>query len=171
MIKKKHLALAFIMAVGVLFLFKKDGTINYTILPKAMTPAPKAPTHRPQRVVIDRNLKVVINRVPANATYLNSPAVDWEEKLESKLKEQAGDSLKDISIVKERSLIWMRDQNPLHVEAVRISMTNQQDVKASFRALVDSQTGKVLESYDQTIFDPADVRAEYRLNLDQRNAN
>ena len=110
-------------------------------------------------------------RVPAGVSYVNTPAIDWEEKLESKLKEQAGDSLKEITIVKERSLIWMRDKNPLHVEAVRISMTNQQDVQASFRALVDSQTGKVLESYDQTIFDPADVRAEYRINLDQRNAN
>lgn len=170
MIKKKHLALAFILAVGVLFLFKKDGTVNYAILPKVMTPAPIIPAVVTQRVVVDQNLKP-ISRVPASVSYLNSPAVDWEEKLESKLKEQAGDSLKDITIVKERSLIWMRDQNPLHVEAVRISMTNQQDVKASFRALVDSQTGKVLESYDQTIFDPADVRAEYRLNLDQRNAN
>jgi hypothetical protein len=169
MIKKKHLALALLMAVGVLFLFKKDGTVNYAILPKVMTPKKlvSIPTHR---VVVDQNLKP-INRVPASVTYLNSPAIDWEEKLESKLKEQAGDSLKDITIVKERSLIWMRDQNPLHVEAVRISMTNQQDEKASFRALVDSQTGKVLESYDQTIFDPADVRAGIRLNLDQRNAN
>jgi hypothetical protein len=170
MIKKKHLAVAFILGFGFLFLFKKDGTVDYALVPVLKPATQKSISATNQRLIIDQDQKPMA-RVPASVNYLNSPAVDWEEKLESKLKEQAGDSLKEITIVKERSLIWMRDQNPLHVEAVRISMTNQQDVQASFRALVDSQTGKVLESYDQTIFDPADVRAEYRINLDQRNAN
>lgn len=172
MIKKKHLGVAFIVAFGVLFLFKKDGTVDYALVP-VLAPTPVATPlvlAATKRQVIDQNKKP-LNRVPSSTNYLNTPSDDWEEKLESKLKEQAGDSLKEITITKERSLIWMRDQNPLHVESVKISMTNQQEVKATFRALVDSQTGKVLESFDQTVFDPADVRAEYRLNLDQRNAN
>lgn len=170
MIKKRHLAVATILGISVLFLFKKDGTLDVTFSNPSPTHTVTVVVPASQRQIIDQHKKP-ISRTPASASYLNTPAKDWEEKLESKLKEQAGNSLKEIKITKERSLIWMRDANPLHVEAVRISMTNQQDVEASFRALVDSQTGKVLESYDQTIFDPADVRAEYRLNLDQRNAN
>lgn len=170
MIKKKHLGVAFILAVGFMFLFKKDGTVNYAIIP-TLGPVADTPLVLPtKREVIDQNKKT-IDRVPASVSFINSPSENWQEKLEDGLKEQAGDSLKEIKITKERSLIWMRDENPLHVEAVTIAMVNKEDVKASFRALVDSQTGKVLESYDQTVFDPADVRAEFRLNLDQRNAN
>lgn len=170
MIKKKHFGVAVILAAGFLFLFKKDGTVNYADIP-SVGPTPETPlVLPPKREVIDQN-RNPMERTPASVSYINTPSDSWEEKLESGLKEQAGDSLKEIKITKERSLIWMRDSNPLHVEAVTISMTNKEEVKASFRALVDSQTGKVLESYDQTIFDPADVRAEFRLNLDQRNAN
>lgn len=170
MIKKRHLGVAIILGIGVLSLFKKDGTLDVTFSPTQSAKDALVLTPAPERQIIDQHKKTIA-RLPASVSYLNNPSKDWEEKLESKLKEQAGDSLKEIKITKERSLIWMRDANPLHVEAVRISMTNQQDVEASFRALVDSQTGKVLESYDQTIFDPADVRAEFRLNLDQKNAN
>jgi hypothetical protein len=169
MIKKRHLAFATIIGFSALFLFKKDGTLDVSFASKVPVKQAVSTVQVLERQIIDQHKKV-INRLPASASYRNSPAHDWEEKLESKLKEQAGSSLKEIKITKERSLIWMRDANPLHVEAVRISMTNQQDVEASFSALVDSQTGKVLESYNQTIFDPADVRAEFRLNLDQRNA-
>lgn len=170
MIKKRHLAVAFILAAGSLFLFKKDRTLDYALTPIS-TPAPQAPlASQVKREVIDQNKKSLA-RVPSSVSYINSPSDEWEEKLESALQEQAGESLKKITITKERSLIWMRDTNPLHVEAVHISMVNKEDVQASFRALVDSQTGKVLESFDQTIFDPADVKAEFRLNLDQRNAN
>jgi hypothetical protein len=123
----------------------------------------------------DRSLmdqaKAPINRLPASVKFINQPSHEWEKKLTHSLKAQGGNSLKELVIKKERSLVWMRDENALLVESVVVSMTNNQDVSSSFRALVDSQTGKVLETWDRTIFDPMDKSAEFRFKLDPRYSN
>lgn len=122
------------------------------------------------REIINQN-KVKIDRLPASVSFINQPSADWEKKLTQSLKAQAGSSLKELEIKKERSLVWTRDENALLVESVVVSMTNTQDVSSSFRALVDSQTGKVLETWDRTIFDPMDKSAEFRFKLDPRYSN
>jgi hypothetical protein len=128
-------------------------------------------TENPNRAVIDQNRKPT-ERTPASASYINKPSPEWEKRLETSLKAQGGNSLKEIKIQKENSLVWMRDENPLLVESVVITLINQKDMESSFRALVDSQTGKVLESWDQTIFDPTKVRDEtFRIKLDPRYTN
>ena len=119
---------------------------------------------------IDKNRKPM-DRIPASTSYVNTPSASWEKQLKTSLAAQGGSSLKDIKIKKEKSLVWMRDENPLHVESVIVTLTNKQDVEASFRALVDSQTGKVLESWDQSVFDPANVRGSFRIKLDPRYSN
>ncbi len=128
-------------------------------------------TENPNRTVIDQNRNPT-NRTPASVSYINKPSPEWEKRLETSLKAQGGNSLKEIKIQKENSLVWMRDENPLLVESVVITLINQKDMESSFRALVDSQTGKVLESWDQTIFDPTKVREEtFRIKLDPRYTN
>ena len=128
-------------------------------------------TENPNRAVIDQNRNPT-DRTPASASYINKPSPEWEKRLETSLKAQGGNSLKEIKIQKENSLVWMRDENPLLVESVVITLINQKDMESSFRALVDSQTGKVLESWDQTIFDPTKVREEtFRIKLDPRYTN
>ncbi len=122
------------------------------------------------RQVINKD-KVTINRLPASVSFVNKPSADWEKKLTQSLKAQAGNSLKELEIKKERSLVWTRDENALLVESVVVSMTNTQDVSSSFRALVDSQTGKVLETWDRTIFDPMDKSGEFKFKLDPRYSN
>ena len=122
------------------------------------------------RQVIDLNRKP-INLVPQVSTYSNHPSPEWRKRLEFSLKAQSGNSVKDIKIQKEKSLIWMRDKNPILVESVIITLTNHQKSESSFRALVDSQTGKVLESWDRTIFDPANVRDAAGIQLDPRYSN
>jgi hypothetical protein len=52
-----------------------------------------------------------------------------------------------------------------------VTLTNQQEAQSSFRAIVDAQTGKILETWDQTISDPADVRGGFRIKLDPRYTN
>jgi hypothetical protein len=119
---------------------------------------------------IDKNRRP-IDRLPASTSYVNTPSVNWEKHLRTSLAAQGGSGLKDIKIKKEKSLVWMRDENPLHVESVVVTLTNKQNVEASFRALVDSQTGKVIESWDQSVFDPANVRGSFRIKLDPRYTN
>ncbi|MBA2406041.1 MAG: hypothetical protein H0V66_14795 [Bdellovibrionales bacterium] len=167
MTKKKYIALIVLCTIAFL-IYQRESSIsvnNKNDTGPIMLIKPVA-----ERAYIDLNRKPIA-RVPASSNYVNTPSPDWEKRLQSKLKHQAGDSLKEITIKKERSLVWMRDQNPLLVESVMITMTNQQDVESSFRALVDSQTGKVLESWDQSIFDPANVREGFRVELDPRYTN
>lgn len=133
------------------------------------TPKPLA-SEAHEREIIDQN-KVTISRLPASVSFINKPSPDWEKKLTQSLKALAGNSLKELEIKKERSLVWTRDENALLVESVVVSMTNTQDVSSSFRALVDSQTGKVLETWDRTIFDPMDKSSEFRFKLDPRYSN
>jgi hypothetical protein len=122
------------------------------------------------RQVIDLKRKP-ITLVPKSSTYSNHPSPEWRKRLELSLKAQSGNSIKNIKIQKEKSLIWMRDKNPILVESVIITLTNHQKSESSFRALVDSQTGKVLESWDRTIFDPANVREKAGIHLDPRYSN
>jgi hypothetical protein len=91
--------------------------------------------------------------------------------LELSLKAQGGENLKEIKIEREKSLIWIKDEQALMVESVLVSLTNQQDSHSSFRALVDSQTGKILESWDRTLFDPATSKEGFRFKLDPRYSN
>ncbi len=122
------------------------------------------------RQVIDQHRKP-IERTPASTSYVNKPSPKWQKRLETSLKAQGGSGLKEIKIQKESSLVWMRDENPILVESVIVTLTSHKKMQSSFRALVDSQTGKVLESWDQTIFDPANVRDGFHLKLDPRYTN
>jgi hypothetical protein len=131
---------------------------------------PTAVVNIKDREIIDQ-IKAPLNRRPASLNYINHPSQDWEKKLTQLLKAQGGTSLKELEIKKERSLVWVRDENALLVESVVVSMKNNQDVSSSFRALVDSQTGKVLETWDRTVFDPMDKSAEFRFKLDPHYSN
>jgi hypothetical protein len=95
----------------------------------------------------------------------------WEENLESSLRVQGGPSLKDVKIEKLDSLIWKQDGIALHVETVRITLTNDKSNQTSFKVMVDSQTGKILKNWDQPVFDPANPREKFKLALDPRYHN
>jgi hypothetical protein len=169
MTKNKKVALFILVALTPLLFLKKEA-------PRSM--AKKESNHfsasinekSSSRKVIDQNRKP-IERTPASSSYMNKPSPEWKKRLETSLKAQAGNSLKSIKIQKESSLVWMRDENPILVESVIVTLTNHQKMQSSFRALVDSQTGKVLESWDQTIFDPANVRDGFHFKLDPRYTN
>ena len=153
-------------AAFVFFFFNKKATESMS-----EHKAPNSPTQiHSTRQVIDIN-RTPVDIVPKTSTYANHPSPEWRKRLELSLKAQSGNSLKSIKIQKEKSLIWMRDTNPILVESVIITLTNHQKSESSFRALVDSQTGKVLESWDRTIFDPANVRQAAGIQLDPRYSN
>lgn len=161
--------------VSVLVLFLIAG---YFFIKKEQTPAvsshlltPSAKVQEPSPVMLSEPKVNSPARLPASRGYANAPTKEWEALLTSSLKAQAGNTLKEIKIVKEKSLIWTRDEIPLHVQSVKVSMTNTQDVQSSFNALVDSQTGKILETWNQSIFDPANVREGFRFKLDPRYSN
>jgi hypothetical protein len=166
MTKHKKLPLFILAVIGLFMLADKSQDVVET---KKVTHKP-AVTVIPAPKVIQHDKKPVA-RVPASVGYINTPSADWKERLETSLRAQSGDSLKSIKIQKENSMVWMKDGNPIHVESVIITLTSQQAAESSFRAMVDSQTGKVLESWDRTISDPANVRGGFRIKLDPRYSN
>jgi hypothetical protein len=112
-----------------------------------------------------------LNKAPEFIGYVNIPSPDWQKKLESSLKEQGGSYIKEIIIKKEKSFVWNRDDNPLHVESVMVTLINQEKSESSFRAIVDSQTGKILESWDRTIVEPSHANNSDRFKLDSQQTN
>ncbi len=162
MTNKKKLGL-FIFILACFFGISKDSKFISEIKPINNQKVEKLQ----DRQIIDQK-RVSVSRTPASVSFINTPSPAWENKLKNSLQEQAGGLIKEIQIKKERSLVWQRDDNSLFVESVVITVKNEMDVKSSFRALVDSQTGKVLESWDRTIFDPVNVRAGLRIKLDPR---
>lgn len=167
MTKKKHIGIILFSALVVFIFWKAKSSQN----DKQVTAPLPTTKSSPEIKVMDpkRNL---VERTPASMGYVNQPSLDWEKKLETSLKEQAGNSLKEIKIKKEKSLVLMRDENPLLVESVIITLTNHKKSESTFRALVDSQTGKVLESWDRTIVDPSQIKEDgFKVKLDPRYTN
>lgn len=169
MTKKKNWVLFSFVGLGLIFFMKKDtpASLSENKLPRTPTLAINS---NPVSKIIDHHKKP-LDRVPASVGYVNTPSPDWEKRLETSLKEQSGNSLKTIKIQKESSMVWVKDGNPLLVQSVIITLTSQKAAESSFRAMVDSQTGKVLESWDRTISDPANVRGGFRIKLDPRYSN
>lgn len=100
--------------------------------------------------------------------FVNTPQKEWKKQLEQSLRDQGGDFITDVEIKHERSLIWHRDDQPLRVESVMITLTNKHKSQSHFRAMIEPQTGKILETWDKTIFEPADKQEEFRFKLDPR---
>lgn len=164
---KKILSGCLILAALVVYFFaKKENPASLSVAPKTLVQTPVLVSAKPQTIP-----EVTPARKPASTGYANVPSKEWETLLTDSLKAQGGDSLKDIKIVKEKSMVWTRDDVQLHAQSVVVTLTNKQEVQSSFRAVVDSQTGKVLETWDQSIFDPADVRGGFRFKLDPRYTN
>ncbi len=115
--------------------------------------------------------KIQVKVFATGEKYENTPSQDWKAKVESHLKVLAGNDLKEIQIQTERTLVISRDNHNLLVESVVIKLTNTQNSRSSFRAMVDPQTGKILETWDRTVFDPAHVREGFRYKLDPRYTN
>lgn len=155
-----------LLLVAGYWLIPADKPVVGSYAPVEILSLPKTVAKLKPRVAIDSHKKP-LNRLPASVTYANKPSPDWEQKLEANLKHQAP-NLKEINIEKENSLVWMRDNNALLVESVKISLKNQHNSYSSFRALVDSQTGKVLETWDRTINDPLDRSTQFGIKIDPR---
>lgn len=171
MTKNKKISLLFLLALASLWPMRKVSISLLTTEVKKEVPPHASPVALIHGQTAPAPVQDQARRKPTSVGYVNEPSDDWQEKLESSFKTQAGNSLKNIKIVKEKSLVWTKDETNLMVESVVVTLTNQQDVESSFRALVDSQTGKVLETWDRSIFDPANVREGFRFKLDPRYTN
>lgn len=99
---------------------------------------------------------------------INTVSPKWQEGLESTLKDLGGESLAKIDINKMDSFIWSQDGIALNVESVKVTLTDEAGETTSFKAMVDSETGKILQTWDQPVMDPANPREKWGIKLDPR---
>ncbi len=165
MTKKKYLATIF----GSLFIL---GCLVYWIqkhpqqeIKKSSSPSlkPKVSENMPAPQVAFKEIKE-----GEKTFFVNNPDKAWKKNLEKTLRELGGDRIKRVEIKHEKSFIWNRDDQPLKVESVMISLTDNQESQSHFRAMIEPQTGKILETWDKTIFEPVDKKEEFRFKLDPR---
>lgn len=160
------LLLLLIFTAVTYYTFKdSDGpTPEKDALPKGLTPS---------QVEIDGRSVVGLppgkeEKVAAKMKITNVPSPRWKEKVESFLKAQGGEGLKSLEIDRLDSFIWHNQGVALNVESILISITNKRDEKTKFRALVDSESGKILHSWDQPVFDPINPREKQGVKIDPR---
>ena len=98
MTKKKLFGIFILVGLGIFFFVNKEE-------PKSASQDKESHgtlvtvTENPNRAVIDQNRNPT-DRTPASASYINKPSPEWEKRLETSLKAQGGNSLKEIIIQK-----------------------------------------------------------------------
>lgn len=124
---------------------------------------------------LEINGKKVVGLIPGHESaetqkikVANLPSPEWQSKLEEGLRTQGGDAVKDIEIQKVDSFIWTHDGVALNVESVIITVKGFDNRNTTFRALVDSQNGKILNNWDQPIIEYADPLKQPRIKIDPR---
>jgi hypothetical protein len=101
----------------------------------------------------------------------NEVSEDWQEGVEKALRAQGGNSLSEINIKKTDSFIWAHEGVALNVESVMITLKNQNGEERKFRAMVDSETGKILRTWDHPVIDPMNPRENRGISIDPRYHN
>jgi hypothetical protein len=122
-----------------------------------------------QRTII--GLPVGVKKKIADIEVKNPVSEDWEEKLVEALKNQGGESVEKIEIKKVASLVWVQNDVGINVESVIVTIKGKDKKESLFKALVDSQTGKILETWDRPIQDPSNPKKGFRLKVDPRYFN
>jgi hypothetical protein len=84
----------------------------------------------------------------------NADIREWKIKVEKNLKQQMGDGLKELTIRPLKSTIIERDDHQIPAQIVLVTLKNTDNVTTSFNALIDPQSGKVLETWNQPVFEP-----------------
>lgn len=95
----------------------------------------------------------------------NMPSEEWQELFEEVIRAQAGSSIDTIDIKKTESVIVKRDKRTLAAESVVVTLTKPDGTQSSFRALVDSETGRVIETWDRPLFDPVHPNENFKIKV------
>lgn len=157
---KKHYALILGLCVlGVIWLTRNETTLT----PLHKAPAVTKIKPRPAPVPAMREPAAIPAAIVKS---VNSPNKVWKENLETQLREQGGDLLKELTIKEVESFVWKENGLPLQVQSVIVTLKNVKNAETSFRVLVDAQTGKILRSWDAPIFDPISPSEKLTVKLD-----
>jgi hypothetical protein len=108
---------------------------------------------------------------PARIALSNKVSSHWKEDLEKTLTTLGGPTLKDIKISKLDSFVWSVSGQALNVESVIITLENTRGEISKFNALIDSQNGKIIQTWNQPTVDPSSPRDNPGVRIDPRYFN
>lgn len=164
---KKYFLATFLLSVILgLFFFKKD-SIPYKSLSSRkdnISKASKKTSKRmPANITQDQKPDLVKKSKPerqwvgkkdelissGKIKMENQPSPNWQSKLETILNRGLSKTTK-LEVNHEKSLVLVNGHNAKNAEQV-VVIFNGPDGRNSYRAMVDSQSGKVLKTWDHTI--------------------
>lgn len=93
-------------------------------------------------------------KLDKNLTFSNSISNDWEDKYKNRFLKMANvTEIPDFKIQKKRSIIKVKKNTGLYLEHVIISFTKPGGNFFSFEAMIDSQTGIPVQTWNQTRYE------------------
>jgi hypothetical protein len=160
MTKRRLLLIVTLVSLGALLIF--------VLIPRQKVevsfPAQNSPGLQPtidesKALALRRHINEARKTIPLaqqNNQYANVASPVWEQQLVDSLKLQMGETFGAVKIEKLDSLVYEKDNVALLVESVVIRLTNNLGEESSFSALVDSQSGRILETWNQSISEHPD---------------
>lgn len=114
------------------------------------TPAPntiqRAPASKPEREWLGKNEDIIKT---GKVSFTNKVHPSWNERLKNLLNRDLPERT-ELSIVNERDLVLINGKKATNAQQV-VVIFNSPKKRSSYRALVDSQTGKIIRTWDHTI--------------------
>jgi hypothetical protein len=92
----------------------------------------------------------------------------WETNFRNSILAQAGDNPPEITITKVKSFVMQRDGVSLNVDSVIVNLKVDKKDRTTFSALIDSDTGKIIQTWNQPIYDPIDHKDNFSIKIDPR---
>lgn len=139
---------------------------------EAASPAVKPGIERPAPVTaksVQRPPKQEQQKaIPQTAKAANIPSPEWKENLESTIRLQGGDAVKDVILNKVDSFVWSHEGISLFVESVIVTIKNHRNEETTFKVLVDAQNGKILRNFERPVFDPVNPKEGFKIRIDPR---
>lgn len=163
---KKYLAAFVLITIAILTLLFKERPA------REMSVTHKIPKEH-IKVVEDKDISEAIeeNQGSTEASVddiIVGPEEHWEEHVKVQLKRQAFDDSVEVDITKENSIFWEELGTPIEANTIKVQLRNPAGETTSFRALIDSNTGKILRTWDRPVIDPINPRERRGIKVSPR---
>jgi hypothetical protein len=156
---KKISFLFFVFFLGFLLFFRGQEYSTQKIITKKMNP---------QKILMKEKNK---QAVPYVATDAVKHHVGHEKTMETTIRNMVKDSLSEMSFEKVEEIPWNYGGKKVNAQSYIVTLKNDVNATTTFRVLVDAQSGKLMESWDQPIYDPVNPRNNFKVKIDPRYHN
>lgn len=95
----------------------------------------------------------------------------WKSSFEKNLILQGGGNLRNVEIEKVDSFEWKVGNVPVQVDSLIVKLEHVKGYRSSFRAIVDSSNGKILQTWDHPVNDNFDPKTKAGIKIDPRYHN